>query len=221
MHTQVEEVRDQAACLLGGRAQLAPLHEVICAAGCSLVRAPPYLGGPMGLASSGGIFYWAPRMAGLACGGRIYPGPRAWSWRSLRRPAAAGAPTRHRRRARSARPRPGCRRRPGAQRAHAIGAERVARGGDGSQRLPCAAQGAQRPRRLARNAEREAAIRLAAGARARSARAIGIGAEREARRWQSRRGAHCEHSGATTEININPVQGPERRLEAIACDRSC
>ena len=91
MHTQVEEVRDQAACLLGGRAQLAPLHEVICAAGCSLVRAPPYLGGPMGLASSGGIFYWAPRMAGLACGGRIYPGPRkmAWSWRSLRRPAAA------------------------------------------------------------------------------------------------------------------------------------
>ena len=91
MHTQVEEVRDQAACLLGGRAQLAPLHEVICAAGCSLVRAPPYLGGPMGLASSGGIFYWAPRMAGLACGGRIYPGPRAWSWRSLRRPAAAGA----------------------------------------------------------------------------------------------------------------------------------
>ena len=44
------------------------------------------------------------------------------------------APT-PRRRARSARPRPGCRRRPGAQRAHAIGAERVARGGDGSQRL--------------------------------------------------------------------------------------
>ena len=57
MHTQVEEVRDQAACLLGGRAQLAPLHEVICAAGFSLVRAPPYLGGPMGLASSGGSFY--------------------------------------------------------------------------------------------------------------------------------------------------------------------
>ena len=186
MHTQVEEVRDQAACLLGGRAQLAPLHEVICAAGCSLVRAPPYLGGPMGLASSGGIFYWAPRMAGLACGGRIYAGwPRAWSWRSLRRPAAAA----------------------GAQRAHAIGAERVARGGDGSQRLPCAAQGAQRPRRLARNAEREAAIRLAAGARARSARAIGIGAEREARRWQSRRGAHCEHSGATTEIINKPRAG--------------
>ena len=200
LHAQVEEVRDQAACLLGERAQLAPLHEVICAAGCSLVRAPPYLGGPMGLASSGCIFYWAPRMAGLACGGRIYPGPRAWSWRSLRRPAAQARP-RHRRRPRSAWPRPGCRRRPGAQRAHAIGAERVARGGDGSQRLPCAAQGAQRPRRLARNAEREAAIRLAAGAWARSARAIGIGAEREARRWQSRRAvptARCEHSGATT-----------------------
>ena len=45
----------------------------------------------MGLASSGGSFYWAPRVAGLACGGRIYPGPRAWWWRSLRRPAAAGA----------------------------------------------------------------------------------------------------------------------------------
>ena len=207
MHTQVEEVRDQAACLLGGRAQLAPLHEVICAAGCSLVRAPPYLGGPMGLASSGGIFYWAPRMAGLACGGRIYPNPaRGRGDRIVARRRRRARP-RHRRRARSARPRPGCRRRPGAQRAHAIGAERVARGGDGSQRLPCAAQGAQRPRRLARNAEREAAIRLAAGARARSARAIGIGAEREARRWQSRRGAHCEHSGATTEIINKPRAG--------------
>ena len=104
MHTQVEEVRDQAACLLGGRAQLAPLHEVICAAGCSLVRAPPYLGGPMGLASSGGIFYWAPRMAGLACGGRIYPGPRVVV-------AIASSPG-------------------GGGRAHAIGAERAARGRD-------------------------------------------------------------------------------------------
>jgi hypothetical protein len=30
-------------------------------------------------------------VAGLARGGRFYPGPCAWWWRSLRRPAAAGA----------------------------------------------------------------------------------------------------------------------------------
>ena len=72
--------------------------------------------------------------------------------------------------------------------AHAIGAERVARGGDGSQRLPRLVQGHAAP--SAPSAEREAAIRLAAGARACRARAIG--AERAARgaahrRWQSRR----------------------------------
>ena len=72
--------------------------------------------------------------------------------------------------------------------AHAIGAERVARGGDGSQRLPRLAQGHAAP--SVPSAEREAAIRLAAGARACRARAIG--AERAARgaahrRWQSRR----------------------------------
>ena len=90
LHTQVEEVRDQAACLLRERAQLAPPRGDLRRR-LFLVRAPPYLGGPAGLASSGGSFYWAPRVALLACGGRFYPGPRAWWWRSLRRPAAAGA----------------------------------------------------------------------------------------------------------------------------------
>ena len=65
-----------------------------------------------------------------------------------------------------------------ARSAHAIGAEHVARGGDGSQRLPRpahkrAARSAPSAERRAQSAEREAAIRLAAGARARSARAIG------------------------------------------------
>ena len=160
MHTQVEEVRDQAACLLGGRAQLAPLHEVICAAGCSLVRAPPYLGGPMGLASSGGIFYWAPRMAGLACGGRIYPNPaRGRGDRFVARRRRRARP-RHRRRARSARRRwqpaaapPGTQARSalGAQR-RAPSAERVARGGDQACR-----------RRRARSAHATGAERVARG----------------------------------------------------------
>ena len=59
---------------------------------------------------------------------------------------------------------------------HAIGAERVARGSDGSQRLlrPAHRRAApSAPSAEAPSAEREAAIRLAAGARARSARAIG------------------------------------------------
>jgi hypothetical protein len=96
---------------------------------------------------------------------------------TCRRPGAQ----RPRLRARSARPRPGCRRRPGAQRAHAIGAERVARGGDGSQWLPCLAQRARSALAapIARSAERETAIRLAARAPARSAHVIG--AERAAR----------------------------------------
>ena len=211
MHTQVEEVRDQAACLLGGRAQLAPLHEVICAAGCSLVRAPPYLGGPMGLASSGDIFYWAPRMAGLACGGRIYPGPRkmAWSWRSLRRPAAAGAPTPsapsaqreaatglpqapgraarpcHRRRARSARRRwqPAAALRSARRAApSAPSAERGARGGDQAR---CRRPGAQRPRHRDRCRARGAAM----------ARADAVPT------------ASTPVSGATTEIINKPRAG--------------
>ena len=72
-------------------------------------------------------------------------------------------------------------RRPGAQRPRHLGAERVARGGDGSQWLPCLAQRARSALAapIARSAERETAIRLAARALARSARAIG--AERAAR----------------------------------------
>ena len=73
-------------------------------------------------------------------------------------------------RARSARPRPGCRigaQAPGA--ARHLGAERVARGGDGSQRLRRlahrrAAPSARSAVRRAPSAEREAEIRLAAGA---------------------------------------------------------
>ena len=60
LHTQVEGVRDQAACVRGENVTCPsdlPLRVVICAAGCSLVKAPPYLGGPPGLASSGGSFY--------------------------------------------------------------------------------------------------------------------------------------------------------------------
>ena len=60
-------------------------------------------------------------------------------------------------------------RRPGAQRPHHLGAERVARGGDGSQRLRRlahrrAAPSARSAVRRAPSAEREAEIRLAAGA---------------------------------------------------------
>ena len=60
LHTQVEGVRDQAACVRGENVTCPsdlPLRVVICAAGCSLVKAPPYLGGPPGLASNGGSFY--------------------------------------------------------------------------------------------------------------------------------------------------------------------
>ena len=61
----------------------------------------------------------------------------------------------------------------GGRRAHAIGAERAARGRD----------------------------RAAAGARARSARAIGIGAEREARRWHE-----------PTRCPLRALRCPVRRL---------
>ena len=80
-------------------------------------------------------------------------------------------------RARSARPRPGCRigaQAPGA--ARHLGAERVARGGDGSQRLPsarrkgCAAPSAPSAERGARDGDQARCTRAAL---ARSARAIG------------------------------------------------
>ena len=92
-------------------------------------------------------------------------------------------------RARSARPRPGCRigaQAPGA--ARHLGAERVARGGDGSQRL-CAppgtqarsALGAQRPRRAAPCAERRAR-----SARRRSGSPQAPGAQRPRHRRRAR-----------------------------------
>jgi hypothetical protein len=80
---------------------------------------------------------------------------------------------RHRRRARSARPRPGCRRRPGARSTPMPSAALCP-----AQRAR-SALGAQSAERAARSAERETAIRLAARALARIARAIG--AERAAR----------------------------------------
>ena len=93
---------------------------------------------------------------------------------------------RHRRRARSARPRPGCRIGARARSAHAIGAERVARGGDGSQRHaapPGAARhtGAQRPRRAAPCAERRAR-----SARRRSGSPHAPGAQRPRHRRRAR-----------------------------------
>ena len=106
----------------------------------------------------------------------------------------------------------GLRRRPGAQRARAIGAERVARGGDGAAAACPAQEGAQRPRRLARSAERETAIRLAARALARSARAIGT--ERAARgaRWRWQRGRRCP--SVCTEHCDDLIR---HDWEAIAC----
>ena len=61
---------------------------VICAAGCSLVKAPPYLGGLPGLASSGGSFYYHGSLAVAAASTTT---ARAWWWRSSSSGGGGGA----------------------------------------------------------------------------------------------------------------------------------
>ena len=181
MHTQVEEVRDQAACLLRERAQLAPprgdLRRRLFAGQSSAVP---------GRSDGARVERWHLLLGPTHGGARLrwphLPQPRAWSWRSLRRPAAAGAPTPsapsaqreaatglpqapgraarpcHRRRARSARRRwqPAAALRSARRAApSAPSAERGARGGDQAR---CRRPGAQRPRHRDRCRARGAAM---------------------------------------------------------------